>query len=37
VRALFSADPAVARSRLQAFVEDGFNGSGPSGSDPSGV
>ncbi len=37
VRALFSADPAAARTRLQAFVEDGLNGSGPSGSDPSGV
>jgi REP element-mobilizing transposase RayT len=37
VRALFSADPAMARSRLQAFVEEGLNGSGPSASDPSGV
>ena len=37
VRALFSADPTVARSRLQAFVEDGLSGSGLSGSDPSGV
>ena len=37
VRALFSADPAVARSRLQAFVEDGPTGGSPSGSDPSGV
>jgi hypothetical protein len=37
VRALFAADPAVARSRLQAFVEDGLNGSSPSDSGPSGV
>jgi putative transposase len=37
VRALFAADPAVARSRLQAFVEDGLNGSSWSGSAPSGV
>jgi putative transposase len=37
VRALFAADTAVARSRLQAFVEDGLNGSSWSGSAPSGV
>jgi putative transposase len=37
VRALFAADAAVARSRLQAFVEDGLDGSDPSRPAPSGV